>query len=123
LAGWEEILLLGIGVIALGVEAFVLPGFGVAGILGVAAIGGAVVMALLGAAPTGGDVAMAFGVLGAALAITGAVFFAWLRHLPNSRRWKGLLLHDSVHRDEGYLSAPARDDLLGRTGVALTELR
>lgn len=123
LAGWEEILLLGIGVIALGVEAFVLPGFGVAGILGLAAIGGAVVMALLGAAPTGGDVTMAFGVLGAALVITGAVFFAWLRHLPNSRRWKGLLLHDSVHRDEGYLSAPARDDLLGRTGVALTDLR
>jgi len=34
LAGWEEVLLLGLGAIALAVEIFVLPGFGVAGVLG-----------------------------------------------------------------------------------------
>ncbi len=123
LAGWEEIILLGVGLIALGVEAFVLPGFGVAGILGVAAVSGAVVLALLGSAPSGGDITMALAVLGAALVITGAVVFAWLRHLPNSERWGGLLLKGSVHRDEGYLSAPARDELIGRVGVALTDLR
>lgn len=123
LAGWEEIILLGVGLIALGVEAFILPGFGVAGFLGVAAIGGAVVMALLGAAPTGGEIAMSLAVLGAAIVITAAVFFAWLRHLPNSERWGGLLLKGSVHRDEGYLSAPARGELIGHTGTALTDLR
>ncbi len=36
LAGWEEVLLLGLGLIALAVEVFVLPGFGVAGFLGLA---------------------------------------------------------------------------------------
>jgi membrane-bound serine protease (ClpP class) len=123
LAGWEEIILLGVGLIALGVEAFVLPGFGVAGILGIAAVGGAMVMALLGSTPTGGDITMALAVLGTALVITAAVFFTWLRRLPNSERWEGLLLRGSVHRNEGYLSAPARDELIGKVGVALTDLR
>lgn len=123
LAGWEEIILLGVGLIALGVEAFVLPGFGVAGILGIAAVSGAMVMALLGSAPTGGDITMALAVLGTAIVITAAVFFTWLRRLPNSERWEGLLLRGSVHRDEGYLSAPSRGELIGKVGVALTDLR
>ncbi len=123
LAGWQEIVMLGAGAIALAVEVFVLPGFGVAGILGLSLIGGSVVMALLGAAPTGGDVMIAVGVLGSSIAITAAVAYAWLRHLPNSTRWSGLLLHDSQRRGEGYLSAPARDELVGKAGVALTDLR
>ena len=39
LAGWEEVLLLGLGLIALAVEVFILPGFGVAGVLGLLAVG------------------------------------------------------------------------------------
>ncbi len=123
LAGWQELVMLGAGTIALAVELFVLPGFGVAGILGLALIGGSVVLAMLGATPTGGDVMIALGILGSSIAITAAVAFAWLRHLPNSTRWSGLLLRDSVHRGEGYLSAPAHDELVGKVGVALTDLR
>lgn len=123
LAGWEEVILLAVGMIALGVEAFVLPGFGVAGILGIILIGGSMVMAMLGSAPSGGEIVTALAIVGAALVITAAVFFAWLRHLPNSTRWSGLLLRGSVGRDEGYLSAPARDELVGKSGVALTDLR
>jgi len=122
LAGWEEILLLGLGLIALAVEVFVLPGFGVAGILGLVAIAAAIVMSMIGAAPTGGDVAQALAVLGASLVITAAVIFAWLRHLPNSGRFKGLLLHGSMPQSEGYISAPA-SELVGQDGVALTDLR
>ena len=123
LAGWEEVILLGVGLIALAVEAFVLPGFVVAGILGLLFVAGAMVMAMLGAAPSGGDIVTALGILGAALVISAAVFFAWLRHLPNSQRWSGLLLRDNMGRGEGYLSAPARDELVGKAGVALTDLR
>lgn len=123
LAGLEEVILLGVGLIALAVEAFLLPGFGVAGFLGIGAIGAAVVMAMLGAAPTGGEITMALAILGAALVISAAVFFAWLRHLPNSERWSGLLLKDSVNRGEGYLSAPTLDEFVGQEGVAFTDLR
>jgi membrane-bound serine protease (ClpP class) len=122
LAGWEEMLLLGLGVIALAVEVLILPGFGVAGVVGLAAVGGAVVLAMMGAAPTTGDVVQALAVLGATLLITGAVVFAWLRHLPNSGRFSGLYLRDSMGQAEGYISAP-RSELVGHDGVALTDLR
>jgi membrane-bound serine protease (ClpP class) len=122
LAGWEEILLLGLGLIALAVEVLILPGFGVAGLLGLAAIGGAIVLAMIGAAPTSGDVVQALTVLGVSLVITGAVVFAWLRHLPNSGRFSGLLLRDRMGQAEGYVSAP-RSELVGRDGIALTDLR
>jgi membrane-bound serine protease (ClpP class) len=122
LAGWEEMLLLGLGVIALAVEVLILPGFGVAGVVGLAAVGGAVVLAMMGAAPTTGDVVQALAVLGATLLITGAVVFAWLRHLPNSGRFSGLYLRDSMGQAEGYISAP-RSELVGHDGIALTDLR
>jgi membrane-bound serine protease (ClpP class) len=123
LAGWEEVLMLIGGVIAMGIEVFVIPGFGVAGIAGLGLIGGAMILALLGTAPTGGDVVTAFSILGAALLITAAVFFAWIRNLPDSRRWGGLLLRSTVPRGDGYISAAQRDDLIGSTAVALTDLR
>jgi len=123
LAGWEEVLLLGLGAIALAVEVFVLPGFGVAGILGILAIVASMVLAMMGAQPSSGDVAQALAVLGASLFITMAVIFAWLRHLPNSGRFSGLLLKGAVNKSHGFVSAPNRGDLVGRDGVAMTDLR
>ena len=123
LAGWEEVLLLGLGAIALAVEVFVLPGFGVAGVLGILAIVASMVLAMMGAQPSSGDVAQALAVLGASLFITVAVIYAWLRHLPNSGRFSGLLLQGAVHKSRGFVSAPHREDLVGRDGVAVTDLR
>ena len=123
LAGWEEILLLGLGLLALAVELFIIPGFGIAGIVGIVAIVGAMVLAMIGALPTSGDIAQALAVLGASLFITAAVIYAWVRHLPNSGRFRGLLLQGAVHRSEGFVSAPSRGDLLGVDGVAVTDLR
>jgi len=123
LAGWEEVLLLGLGAIALTVEVFVLPGFGVAGVVGTLAIVASMVLAMMGARPSTGDVAQALAVLGASLFITMAVIYAWLRHLPNSGRFSGLLLRGSVHKSQGFVSAPNRGDLIGLDGVAVTDLR
>jgi membrane-bound serine protease (ClpP class) len=123
LAGWEEVLLLGLGLIALAVEAFVLPGFGVAGFLGLGAIGAAMVLAMMGAAPTTGDVMQALAILGASLVISAAVVYAWLRHIPTSNRFGGLFLRGGMAQSEGYISAALRADLVGRDGVAITDLR
>ena len=123
LAGWEEVLLLGLGMIAIGVEVLVLPGFGVAGILGILAVAAAMVLAMMGAAPTTGDTVQALAVLGASLVITAAVAYAWLRHVPNSGRFSGLFLRGGMDQADGYISAPPRTDLVGQDGVALTDLR
>jgi membrane-bound serine protease (ClpP class) len=119
----EEVILLGLGVIAVAVEVFLLPGFGVAGILGALLIGAAVVLAMLGNFPTGGDVVQALAVLAASVVITLAVAFAWLRHLPNSGRFRGLIHQEASLSGEGYVSALPRGELVGRTGMASTDLR
>ncbi len=123
LAGWEEVLLLGLGLLAIGVEVFILPGFGAAGLLGAAAVASAVLLALIGGSPSAADVTQALIVLGASLAITVAVTYAWIRHLPNSGRFAGLILRGGSEQADGYISAPARLDLVGQEGVAMTDLR
>jgi membrane-bound serine protease (ClpP class) len=123
LAGMEEIILLGLGVIAVGVEVFLLPGFGIAGVLGALLIGASVILALLGNFPTVTDVAQAMAVLGASVVITLAITVAWFRHLPTSRRFRGLIHSDAATTAEGFLSALPRGDLIGKTGVAITDLR
>jgi len=47
LAGWEDIALVLVGIALIAVEVFVLPGFGVAGILGLIALGGGAFMAMI----------------------------------------------------------------------------
>lgn len=123
LAGWEVLLMLGLGAVAIAVEVFLLPGFGVAGILGVLLVGASVIMALVGNLPTMTDFVQAGAILGASLIISAAVFIAWFRHLPNSTRFTGLFLKSATHASEGYVSAAVRGDLVGKLGAALTDLR
>jgi membrane-bound serine protease (ClpP class) len=47
LAGWEDIVLVLVGIALLAVEVFVLPGFGVAGVLGLIAVAGGAFMAMI----------------------------------------------------------------------------
>ena len=63
LAGWEEIILLGIGVLLLAVEMFVLPGFGIAGIAGTLAVFAAFFLSMVTSMDTGADYARALGIL------------------------------------------------------------
>jgi membrane-bound serine protease (ClpP class) len=123
LAGWGEIVLLALGLIAVALEVFVLPGFGFAGVLGTILVCAATFLTLLGSHPGPGDIGRALAVLGASVVITGSVFYGWLRHLPNSTRFAGLLLKSATHRDQGFISAPIRSDLVGKRGSALTDLR
>lgn len=123
LAGWEVLMLIAASLVLLAVEALVLPGFGVAGILGILAFCAAVVLALLGSFPTGADVVMALAVLGGSVLAVGAMGWAILQRLPHDRRVGRMILHGSTSREAGYLAAPVRGELVGVEGVALTDLR
>ncbi len=123
LASWVDILLALLGLVAIAAEVFLLPGFGVAGIVGIGMLGAAILLSMLGPAPTPGDVAQALGALGAATVITVSVAYAWVRKLPTSRRFRGLLLQDTMHSAAGYISSVSRTELIGQQGRALTGLR
>lgn len=125
LAGLEGVLLFGLGVVLVLVELFFLPGMGIFGVAGGLAMLGGVYMSLLGNLPTTHDFARAGGVVSMSLALV--IVSSWLvvRRLPGSRRLAslGIFLGESTARETGYTSAVRRADLVGREGVALTDLR
>lgn len=123
LAGMGTLLVLGLGILFLGIEVFLIPGHGFTGILGVLLVGASALMALVGPSPTAMDLLNAGAVLAASLVITGAVTYAFIRHLPNSGRFSGLILKESSGAAHGFLAAPSRPDLVGKEGIALTNLR
>jgi membrane-bound serine protease (ClpP class) len=125
LAGMEEIILLVAGIVLLGVEAFIVPGFGVFGLLGIGGILAGIYLSLVGSLSTLADYSQAAMVLSSALLILVVSAWAILKTLPsNTRLWRsGILLGADTGRDVGYTSAAVREELVGMRGVAVTDLR
>jgi len=125
LAGWEELILLSLGIVLIGVELFLIPGFGVAGVAGLLSIGAALVLSMVGSMATGADYVQALGVMSLAGLVVIVMGWAIIRRLPASRRLarSGLMLGNATTREIGYLSSPVRDELIGVVGVAMTDLR
>ncbi len=125
LAGAEDVILVVAGVILVGIEALVVPGFGVFGVAGIAALVGGVFLAQIGDLPTRADFTQAATVLLASTVLVAISAWALIRALPRSKRLKrsGVLLPESTDRHEGYTSANVRTELEGEEGVAITPLR
>lgn len=125
LAGLEGLILFSLGVTLVVVEIFLLPGFGVFGALGVIAVMVGIFMSLLGGYPTMPDFGRASGILTATLAMVLVSSWFLVRRLPANRRLTtlGIFLGEATSREEGYTSAVRRDDLIGREGKAITDLR
>ncbi len=125
LAGMEEIILLVAGIVLLGIEAFIVPGFGLFGLLGIGGILAGIYLSLVGSLSTLADHSQAAMVLSSALLILVVSAWAILKTLPsNTRLWRsGILLGADTGRDVGYTSAAVREDLVGMQGVAVTDLR
>ncbi|MGH7457755.1 MAG: NfeD family protein [Longimicrobiaceae bacterium] len=123
LAGWESLILLAAGVLLLLLEALVIPGFGIAGVLGIAAVVASIFLSMIGSFPTASDFATAAAVI--AVSVVAVTFIGWqlARRLPADRRARGVFLTESTSRESGYASSDARPELVGREGVALTDLR
>ena len=125
LAGWEDLLLVGAGVLFVAAEVLLIPGFGLFGVLGIAGIAGGIYMSLLGSLPSAQDFSRAGSVLITTLVLLLVTGWALLRHLPKSKRMfqSGIFLGTRTDRAIGYESAEKRSDLIGAEGVAATDLR
>ena len=135
LAGMEELVLLAIGLVALGLEVFVIPGFGIAGVIGIVSILSALSLSLVGM-PLG--VSWELGFLGDAMttvlvsvAVTIVLMGLLVRFLPRRAMPGWLVLQTRLGRadappkeaDLEFQTAPDHGRLVGRTGVAETDLR
>jgi membrane-bound serine protease (ClpP class) len=125
LAGMEEVLLLGAGLILLGVEIFIVPGFGVFGVGGILALLASIYLSLVGQFSTAADYSEAGLVLSAAMMLVLVSAWALIRSLPDNQRLirSNVVLGGRLSKDTGYVSAEVRADLVGAEGVTLTALR
>src|SRR3970040_1397166 len=124
LAGWEEMLLAGIGGILPAAEIFVLPGFGFAGVLGIVAILAGLILSLVGAGDTSEVILLATGRVVFSLLIALVASLVILRFLPRLPFWRRLVLERGLAAAQGYASAPESDaQWLGKRGLASSPLR
>ena len=124
LAGWEELLLALLGVFLFALELFVIPGFGIVGILGLLALLGALVMSTLGAGSHSGFVLWAVVRMGFSVALAIVLTALFLKFLPKLPIGRKLILSTALDTSDGFSSAPPSDyQWLGRTGLAHSTLR
>jgi membrane-bound serine protease (ClpP class) len=135
LANWFDIAIFGIGIILLLLEIFVIPGFGVAGILGIVCILFGMFSFLVRNPPgefpwprteEAWDI-FAQGVIGIVGGVAGFVLVAWLlaRYMPRIVFLSGLTLKpaEGVRMQMGTAEIPARTVHVGDIGTVETTLR
>lgn len=128
-ANWE-ILLFFVGMILLGVELFVIPGFGVAGVLGIICILASLVFSLIGnvgfdfkGIPSVDIVRPLFIVI---LSFTVSLILAFIlgKRFMTTSIFGRLVLQDAQQSSEGYVSGSELfRSLEGKPGIAITMLR
>lgn len=125
LAGLEDVIIFGVGLVLVGVEVFLIPGFGLFGVIGGIGILAGLYMSLLGGLPTSMDYTRAGMVLTTTILLIAISAWVVIRSLPGSSRLakSGIFLLERTDRALGYESAVARRELVGMVGTAATDLR
>jgi len=112
-----------IGLILLALEVLVIPGFGLAGALGILAIVASLVLSLVGPGFSTSFLLAAAGRVVFALLFALAASLVLLRFLPRLPFGRQLVLDRGLAADQGYASAPQSDaQWLGKTGRASSPL-
>ncbi|HUG13736.1 MAG TPA: NfeD family protein [Thermomicrobiales bacterium] len=109
LAGWEGVLLVILGIALLGVEVFIIPGFGVAGVLGIASILGGMFISMIGGEiVTDEDIQRAGFTVAGAFVVMLAGGAVMLTLLPQASRFRSLVLKSQVGVPDTALTQQAR---------------
>lgn len=127
-ANWE-ILMFFVGIILIALEIFVIPGFGIAGILGVSFAVGSLILVMLNndffdfSFVEGGRIVMAVTTtLGAMIGSIIVMFIGGVR-LTNSKVFRKIALEAVQDKSEGYTSRFMSSPMTGKQGTAYTRLR
>lgn len=114
-AGLEALILFIVGAGLLVLEVFS-PSFGLFGILGL----GAILTSLIMSSFSTVNILISF-VIAILVAIAGMAVL--MKNVDRSTTMKRMILNDATTTEQGYISNVSREDLIGKTGEALTVLR
>lgn len=123
LAGTEELALIVAGVVLLVLELIVIPGFGVAGILGSLALGSGLALSMVGAGASAVAVANVAARTTLSLAVAVAGVLLLLRFAPRLPFANRMVLNTTLDRQVPEDLEVEHPKLTGQRGVALSPLR
>ncbi|WP_241791129.1 NfeD family protein [Sphingobacterium rhinopitheci] len=124
-----EIALFTIGVILIALEVFVIPGFGVAGILGIIFVICGLAFSMLSndfldfKISQPGLLMNAFLIVGASMVLSVILMILFGRNIMKSRVFKMLVLKDEQLSATGYTSSTINPDMINKVGMSRTVLR
>ncbi|MBL3656214.1 NfeD family protein [Fulvivirga sediminis] len=127
-ANWEIICFV-IGIILIAMEVFVIPGFGVAGVLGITLTLGSLILVMLNNDIFNFSFVGMNALLVAVIATLGAflgsliLLFVGGVKLTESKAFASIALTDTMDKKEGYTSNFKKESMIGRKGKAYTVLR
>lgn len=120
LAGFEELLLIGIGIVALAVEIFVAPGFGIPGVVGIVALVAGLGLTLLGSGATASAVVASLGRVAVSFVAALVLMAVLLALLPRTPLGSRIVL--TAGAPSGKLAVAPPRSWLGVTGSTMTPL-
>lgn len=128
---WEILVFLA-GLILLAVEVFVIPGFGVAGVLGILLIVLGLTLSLVKSVPSdfpvnlpdGNAFVKALFIVLASMIISIGLSFYFFGRLIKSSVFKHVSVQTTIGKEEGYVGVNLKEkELVGKIGIAFTILR
>src|SRR5690606_30459176 len=124
-----EIAIFVIGVVLLALEVFVIPGFGVAGILGIIFVLCGLSFSMLAndffdfKISKPGVLMNSFLIVIGSMVLSVVLLVIFGRNILHSPAFKRLVLADEQRADSGYTSSVPKVNMINKTGVARTVLR
>ena len=129
LAAYWEIIALFVGLILLGAEIFIIPGFGVAGVLGIGLTLTSLILIMLNNdffnfefVPLGDIIVASFATIGGLTGGALLLFFGGAK-LTQTKAFKRIALTDIQEVSQGYTTNFNAKAMLGKKGIAYTVLR
>lgn len=125
---WEIAIFI-VGVVLLALEVFVIPGFGIAGILGIICVVCGLAFSMVDNDFLDFKLAKPGLLMESFLIVTGAMVLSIIlmvifgKNILKSSAFKRLVLQDEQKADVGYTSSPQKTNLLYKSGIARTVLR
>lgn len=125
LASVIDIVMFVVGVVLLLLEIFVIPGFGVAGVLGIILMISGLFLSLVSDFQMRDFSFLSLAIVQLAAVFVGTGLFIYLlsKILPKTNVWNRLILQENIGGKSGYTAKPSLENLIGTEGVALTDLR
>jgi len=125
LASMFEIVIFLAGVALLLLEIFVIPGFGIIGVLGIIMMIAGLFFGMLSDIDLTDTTLVSYAIIQIASVFVALTILIIIlsKYLPKSNAWNRLILQEKISSKSGYASKPSFEHLIGINGIALTDLR